>query len=270
MALSIPAEQLRADCSRCVGLCCVAPAFAASDDFALDKGPGQACPNLGTDHRCTIHAHLRARGFPGCVVYDCFGAGQRLSRQTFAGQDWRQSSEIADRMFTAFPVMRALHELLWYLTEALALPPPGPLRDALATALDKTESLARADAEILPTLDVEPHRRRVADLLRQASAQARPGRRRRTHRGADLAGANLRGADLRGADLVGALLLGADLRGADLRRADLLGADLRGVDLRGADLTGALYVTPAQLAAATGDSATRLPGALRRPGHWPS
>jgi hypothetical protein len=31
---------LRADCERCFGLCCVAPAFAASADFAIDKDAG--------------------------------------------------------------------------------------------------------------------------------------------------------------------------------------------------------------------------------------
>jgi len=65
-------SSLRADCERCFGLCCVAPAFSASADFAIDKDAGQACPNLQSDFRCGIHAHLRPQGFPGCAVYDCF------------------------------------------------------------------------------------------------------------------------------------------------------------------------------------------------------
>ncbi|HEY6597232.1 MAG TPA: pentapeptide repeat-containing protein, partial [Asanoa sp.] len=36
--------ELRADCTRCVGLCCVAPAFSASADFAIDKPAGRPCP----------------------------------------------------------------------------------------------------------------------------------------------------------------------------------------------------------------------------------
>ncbi len=38
-------HDLRADCGRCAGLCCVAPAFTASADFAIDKPAGQPCPN---------------------------------------------------------------------------------------------------------------------------------------------------------------------------------------------------------------------------------
>jgi hypothetical protein len=33
-------RDLTADCSRCVGLCCVVPAFAASADFAIDQPAG--------------------------------------------------------------------------------------------------------------------------------------------------------------------------------------------------------------------------------------
>src|SRR4051794_9103903 len=107
--------ELRADCARCAGLCCVAPAFAASADFAIEKRAGQPCPNLQNDLRCRFHSRLRERGFPGCVAYDCFGAGQRIVQETFGGADWRGSPQLARRMFDAFAVLRALHELLVYL-----------------------------------------------------------------------------------------------------------------------------------------------------------
>jgi hypothetical protein len=32
--------RLRTDCDRCLGRCCVVPAFAASADFAIDKKVG--------------------------------------------------------------------------------------------------------------------------------------------------------------------------------------------------------------------------------------
>ena len=38
-------------------------------------------------------------------------------------------------MFAVLPVMRQLHELLWYLTEALALPAARPVHDELREAL---------------------------------------------------------------------------------------------------------------------------------------
>ena len=59
-------------------------------------------------------------------MYDCFGAGQQVSQVTFGGRDWRQTPHAAKQMFEVFPVMRQLHELLWYLTAALAMPPARP------------------------------------------------------------------------------------------------------------------------------------------------
>jgi uncharacterized protein YjbI with pentapeptide repeats len=268
---AVPDPRLRADCERCFGLCCVVPAFSASADFAIDKEAGQACPHLRPDFRCGIHGQLRHRGFPGCAAYDCFGAGQKVAQVTFGGRDWRQAPHTARQMFEVFTVMRQLHELLWYLAEALTLPAARPLYGELRRAFGETERLTHGRAGDLVELDVAGRRQQVSALLRRASELARAGLPppRADHAGADLTGADLRGADLRGASLRGARLIAADLRVADLRRADLTGADLRGCDLRGADLTGSIFLIQSQLDAARGDAGTRLPPSLTRPAHWP-
>jgi uncharacterized protein YjbI with pentapeptide repeats len=262
-------SDLRADCASCFALCCVAPAFTASADFAISKPAGSPCPHLGPDFGCGIHTELRPRGFTGCTVYDCFGAGQKISQQTFGGSDWRQAPDTAADMFAVLPVVRLLHELLWYLTEALSWPSARPARAELAQALELTERLSNQGPAQLLELDTAAHRQQVNAVLLRASELARAGARRRAdHRGADLIGAALNGTDLRGASLRGAYLIGADLRGADLRLADLIGADLRGADLSGADLTGSLFLVQAQLDSARGDHRTRLPPSLVRPTHW--
>jgi hypothetical protein len=99
-------RMLEADCASCAALCCVAPAFAKSSDFAIDKPAGQACRNLGGDFRCTIHERLEPAGFKGCTVFDCFGAGQRITQETFGGRDWREHPEIAGDMFASLPIVR--------------------------------------------------------------------------------------------------------------------------------------------------------------------
>ncbi|USQ84822.1 pentapeptide repeat-containing protein [Streptomyces phaeoluteigriseus] len=264
-------SDLRGDCGNCFGLCCVALPFARSADFAIDKDAGKPCPNLGEDHRCGIHTRLRQKGFTGCTVYDCFGAGQKVSQVTFGGRDWRKAPrDHARRMMDVFPVVRHLHELLWYLTEAVALPAARPIRPELRQALERTGELTRGTPEQLAALDVPAHREDVNALLLRTSELARAGLpgRRKEHRGADLMGARLKGADLRGANLRGALLIAADLTVADLRGADLIGADLRDADLTDADLTGALFLTQPQLTAARGSAGTRLPGSVGRPAHW--
>jgi hypothetical protein len=280
-ATAVPRNRqvgLRADCANCFALCCVAPAFAASADFAIDKPAGQPCRNLLADSRCGIHSRLRVSGFPGCTAYDCFGAGQQVSQQTYGGRDWHRTAggstdaPEAAEMFQVFPRMRDLHELLYYLAEALELQPSGRLHRALARSFDRIEALTHAGPQTLLELDVEAHRRDVNAVLLQTSERVRgavrPSARQPNHRGADLIGARLKGADLRAANLRGACLIGADLRGADLRVADLIGADLRGADLRGADLTDSIFLIQSQLATAKGDARTKLPPSLTRPSHW--
>jgi len=153
--------ELRAECSRCVGLCCVAPAFARSAEFAVDKPAGTPCAHLQADFRCGIHVDLRDRGFSGCTVFDCLGAGQRVTA-AFAGRDWH-TPDVAAPMFAAFAVARQVHELLWYLDEA-RLRAPEPALDA--------EWARLVDAD-LDALDVDAARERVSELLRRASERLR-------------------------------------------------------------------------------------------------
>ncbi|TDV51936.1 pentapeptide repeat-containing protein [Actinophytocola oryzae] len=257
-------DTLRADCTSCFGLCCVASAFTRSSDFAVDKPAGTPCPNLLVDFRCGVHDVLRQTGFPGCSVFDCLGAGQKVAQVTYHGVSWHDAPETGPEMFEVFGVMRQLHEMLWYLGEASLRTRESDVSELLA----EVESLTHRDAKALVSLDVEAVRDRVRPLLSRTSKKIRAGLRGRDRAGADLVGAKLRKAALRGADLRGAYLIGADLREADLRTADLLGADLRNADVRGADLTGALFLTQFQLNAARGDATTRYPEVLTRPAHW--
>ena len=271
-------RDLRGDCEQCFGLCCVALPFAASVDFAIDKVAGQPCHNLQADFRCGVHTTLRQIGFRGCTVYDCFGAGQKVSQVTYGGTDWRQAPGSAKQMYEVFPIMWQLHELLWYLSEALMREEACQIHGELSQALAKTEQYTLLPPESLLKVDVAAHRSEVNVLLLRTSELVRDkarrqhkgplGRQKNYGRGADLIGAKLKGADLRYTNLRGAYLIAADLRGADLRVADLIGADFRDADIRGADLTGSLFLTQAQLGAAKGDASTKLPSSLIRPTHW--
>ncbi|MBX9243396.1 pentapeptide repeat-containing protein, partial [Actinotalea ferrariae] len=167
---------LRADCASCVGLCCVALAFSRSADFAIDKEAGEPCPNLAPDHRCTIHARLRTSGFTGCTVYDCLGAGPKVAQVTFGGRSWHDDAATASSMFAAFGVVRGLHELLWYLTQAgeLVGGPAGSALEGEARAVRvRVERLSLAPADELAALDGAAVQGEVAALLRRVSTAVR-------------------------------------------------------------------------------------------------
>lgn len=174
--------------------------------------------------------------------------------------------------------MRQLHELLWYLTEALTLQSTLPIHDALSTMREEIERLTYLSPDSLMELDVAVHRADVNTLIQKTSELVRAevrrgkkehlGRQKTFGQRPDLIEADLRKFDLRGANLRGACLIAADLRGTELMGTDFIGADFRDADLRGADLAKSLFLTQAQINAAKGDASTKLPLALTRPTHW--
>ena len=166
-------SELRPDCDRCCGLCCVAPAFSASADFAIDKVAGRPCPHLLSDFRCDIHHRLRAEGFPGCVAFDCYGAGQKVTQITFAGVDWQEKPECARRMFDVFMVMRQLHEQLMYLDEAQKLEPAASLQHALRRQFEEIELQTHRTPDELLGLDISALKREVHEILLRVGSLVR-------------------------------------------------------------------------------------------------
>lgn len=267
--------ELRADCSNCFALCCTALGFSRSADFAEDKAVGAPCRHLGSDHSCTVHDSLRSRGFRGCTVFDCFGAGQAVSQRLFGGVGWRDRPDTRQSMFAAFTTVKLLHEMLWYLAEVGERTYDPDHADEARSVTNTITTLTASGPEEVLSADVENLHLTVRVLLMDVSAEIRSRyfaegdrRDRRLTPGADLAEIDLRGLPLCGADLRGACLIAADLRHCDVTGVDLLGADLRDVRVEGTDLSGALFLTQSQVNSAQGDDRTRLPAGIERPRHW--
>lgn len=264
-------SKFQSDCEKCFGLCCVALPYAKSADFAFNKEGGVPCRNLCQDNRCSIHEHLRDKGFNGCVTYECFGAGQHVSQEIFKGNDWRGNPELSKEMFAVFPIVQQLHEMLYYLNQALELEETQTIKNELQNVFEMTLALTHLHPKDILNLDIPVHREIVNDLLLKTSELVRKDYvqiNKKSMIRKDFIGANLKGANLRGMNLRGALLIAANLREADLRKVDFIGADLRDADLSGANLTGCIFLTQAQINSAKGNKDTRLPRYLKVPDHW--
>jgi hypothetical protein len=269
-------QALRSDCGSCFALCCTALGFSRSPDFALDKPAATPCQNLDVDFSCTIHDRLRPRGFRGCTVFDCFGAGQHVSQHLYGGTSWRTNPELKQNMFAAFTITRQLHEMLWHLIEATRRTYDPDLKTQATELRTAIENALGGDVQDVLDLAVEHLHQRVRAVLMDVSEEVRAAYFANGHDhledalapGADLMGKNFRSRFLCGADLRGAYLIAADLRNCDLSGTDLLGADLRDALLHGADLSTALYLTQPQLNAARGTHSTGLPADLVMPTHW--
>jgi hypothetical protein len=137
-------RRFRADCSRCCGLCCVAPAFLAVQGFGHDKPADAACRHLTCTGRCAVYAERAAVGYPSCAGFDCFGAGQWITQDLFAGARWSDSPEIGEQMFAAYRYWAPRFEASALLNAALPL-----VRDDARSLINcRIDMLSRGDAGI--------------------------------------------------------------------------------------------------------------------------
>lgn len=271
-------EGLTADCSKCFGLCCTALNIIASSDFPINKPSGTPCINLQSDYRCQIHSQLREKGFKGCTVFDCLGAGQVVSQVTFNGKSWRDYPEIGEKMFQVFPIMEQIHEMIAYATEALSYDIPISLSEELSEKLMDLQNLTKLGADELLSLDLVMYRYSLNELLTATSDFIRenmianlPDAKKAkdyNHAREDWMGKKLSNKDLRATDFRGAYLIAADMRNTDLRAVNFIGADLRDADFSGANLSTSMFLTQMQINSAKGDVRTILPPHIQRPSHW--
>lgn len=264
--------QLRIDCEKCCGLCCVALYFSKSEGFPNDKKAGKPCGNLLPDFRCKLHSQLSEKGLKGCIAYDCFGAGQKVTQMIYDGTSWKtMPPDRAEEMFEVFIRVYQLHQILWYLIEAVSLTAAQKLKNELKGLILKIQTTVGSSPADIRSFDIEAYRNRVNHVLKEAgecvcqsicpSKARKPGNR-------DYLGKQFCGADLSGQDFSMALMIASDLRGCKLRGTNFLGADLRDADLSNADLSESLFLTQMQINEASGNKGTRLPKWLEYPEHW--
>lgn len=263
-------KDLKIDCEKCFGLCCVALYFSESDGFPQNKDAGKPCINLQGDFKCSVHTSLYTKGFKGCIGYDCLGAGQKISQITYKGQDWRNNSKESEKMFKGFLVMRQLHEMLWYLNEAFDLQKDSSKKREIDSLIEFTNNLTTLDIDSLLNTDIEELRNKVnaflritSEMIRSHTVRSKQNAIPKSYFGKDLRKINLRGANLRGA-----CLIASNLKNMDLSGADFIAADLRDADFSGADLRKSIFLTQAQINSARGDANTKLPNNLTKPIHW--
>lgn len=271
-------SDLKIDCKRCQGLCCVALYFSKMDGFPMDKKAGVPCSHLEKDFKCDLHGELRSKGYKGCTSYECFGAGQKVTQITYGGKEWQSSPKKAKEIFEAFLHLRQLQEMSWYLTDAVTFKAAKPIKEDLLGGLEDTKALTELEPKELLKVDIEAHRDKVNGLLKELCylvelsvadfKAATSNEKKALPPGHFFMGKNLTNTNLIGADFAGAILIGANLKHANLTGANLIGADLRDANLSGADLRDCLFLTQAQVNTAQGDRKTKLPKELVHPSWW--
>lgn len=167
--------DLTADCNRCAALCCMALAFDKGADFALDKPAGVGCVNLRGDFGCQIHDSRIEAGFPGCLKFDCLGAGQRVTQEVFAGVDWRDTPAAIPSIIEAFRILREVHRLYELLSFAASLPLAPVQRNELQVLMGQLASNDDWTADSLNELPLGRLSSDVASFLGSLKTLAKRG-----------------------------------------------------------------------------------------------
>lgn len=261
------ADKLTIDCSQCSGLCCVSLYFAKSEGFPKDKPAGEPCDNLGKDFRCMIHPQLARCNLKGCLAYDCFGAGQKVTSGIYGGKDW---AGMAGQMFKVFLIICQLHQMLWFLLEASTIIPAEGLAKEIDELIAENMDMTQQSPEDILTLDTAEYRMRVNQILRRTGALVGGSIHKSTagRKVMDYVGKNFKKAVLDGKDFSIALLIAANLEGCSLYGANFLGADLRDTNIRNTDLRDSIFLAQGQINAAKGNDGTKLPPGLVYPSTW--
>ena len=154
----------RSDCTRCAALCCIAYPSQDMPGFAAAKDAGEACPKLANDGRCTIYADRADQGFAGCIQFECFGAGQHVVQNLFAGNDWRNDQALLGPMVDAFLAMRPVADLNFLAQRAHEMTDKAELRDKATVLAERLENVAQSRSSLNDTAEVAAIERELRAL----------------------------------------------------------------------------------------------------------
>ena len=163
-------STFRADCSKCCGLCCIVPDQLAVQGFPTDKPANTPCRYMNACNGCSIHATRSEYGYQACAGFDCFGAGQWITQELFAGARWTDSPDTARRMFAAYRRWLPRFEAAALLEAAL----PHVRCDATSLVTARIDALTSAKAnEPLSPPDGTQLRRETLALIHSLLATPR-------------------------------------------------------------------------------------------------
>jgi len=260
-------DELSIKCEKCSGLCCTALYFAKTEGFPENKPSGKPCKNLMENFRCSIHEDLISSKMKGCLAYDCFGAGQKVTQNIYRQETFRTLPKLADQIFEVYLIVFRLHQMLWYLIEASTIIMDDASKYDIDVLIKENERMTGLQPEEILRLSLKEHHAQVNKILKKVEKQISKISvdKEQTK---DFMGKDLRKQNLVGKDFSMSLLIGANLEGCNLYGSDFLGAGVRDTNVKNADLSESIFLTQMQINAAIGNGKTKLPEWLECPETW--
>lgn len=260
-------KKLKIDCNKCSGLCCVALFCTKTDGFPANKEAGIPCKHLVSDFRCYIHSKLVDKNMRGCLAYDCFGAGQKVTQDCYPNVTWKTHPEKANEIFEVFLIVFQLHQMEWYLLESLSLITDKQLQANIEALISENEQITNQPSDKILKFNNEKYRLKVNHVLKQVSDMITTDSAEEAH-SKDCSGRNFKKANLNAKNFSMALLIAANLEGCSLQGTNFLGTDMRDANIKNTDLSSCVFLTQMQINSAKGNHNTKLPKNLSHPVSW--
>ena len=214
------------------------------------------------DFQCEIHKRLAELNLKGCLTYDCFGAGQKVTQSVYQNIDWQKNPDRADEIFKVFIIVTKLHQILWYLIQASTICDDSDLMSVFNQLIEENKKMTNMTPQEILMIDVQGYMDKANVALKKI-CKLEPGEVNK-----DFIGHDFKKENLDGRDFTMSLLIGANLQGCSLKGTNFLGADMRGANIKDTDLSSSLFLTQMQFNSTLGNSATRIPEYLTRPTCW--
>lgn len=260
-------KEIKADCSKCSGLCCIALFFSKMDGFPQDKEAGKPCINLNKDYYCKIHGELKNCKMRGCIGYDCFGAGQHVTSVIYKGETWQTIKGKSQEIFDVFVVVFHLYQIRYFLVESRTIVLAKELWKVIDELIDENKRLCNYSPKDILNIDVDSYRDKVNIILKKVCSLIKEEYKNKKKLSGFLGG-NFKNKDMSGQDLGMQLLIAANFNNCKFHGTIFLGADTRDTNLSNADLREAVFLTQGQVNCAKGNRNTKLPKHLDYPVTW--
>lgn len=258
-------NDLKIDCTNCSGLCCVALYCSKVDGFPENKEAGIPCQHLQSNFQCDMHQDLSRKNMKGCMTYECFGAGQKVTQMYGLDHTWQTHPQQRQHIFETFLVVFQLHQMLWYLIQASTLDACAKFKQEIAGLIEEATTLTTKKPYTLLSYDIDHYRNQVNKILKCIIEQiSKPS----NNHSKMYLGKNFKGKNLDHQDFSMSLLIAANLKNCSLRGTNFLSADLRDANFKNTDLRESLFLTQMQINSAKGNHNTLLPSYLTQPCTW--
>ena len=259
-------SNLSINCKECTGLCCVALYFSKSDGFPENKKAGKPCVNLNNDFTCNVYTQLESKGLKGCITYDCFGAGQKVTHEWKTKGAWNTNNSIKQDIFKSFEINQLLNQIMWYLLDAYTICDESELT-MINQLIRENINYSKKEVYDLLTSDIESYRNIVNIELKQLTSNLAKQSNTKIVSKFQFE-KDFSNQDISYMDFTMTFLIGSKLESCKAHYTNFLGTDLRDVSIKNTDLSESIFLTQFQVNSMLGNVHTKLPEGLTYPIQW--